>query len=294
MDDLWKNPADSAAPFESWPDEPQAETPQAGEPAPPEDLKAQLMQRFSDLLDRALSEQRPEGIADEIWESLEVEESDDPDLYTLWSAMTSLTQEVKLQGRAFKQLSETLAPVDNLSRQLPEVLRAHDDALAAAHALATDSANADQHHREQQQRSLENLMKKNFFDLLLDLRDRLKRGLQGVEGKIQTSKAPPAGAFARVFAHPHIQAAQQLGEMVAAMEKGYTLTLERLDEALQNLGIIEILCDGQNFDPSRMNAVDLEECKDAIDGEVLEVFRPGYEWNGILLRTAEVKVARRK
>ena len=30
------------------------------------------------------------------------------DWYTMWAAMTALTQEVKLQGRAFKQLSETL------------------------------------------------------------------------------------------------------------------------------------------------------------------------------------------
>ena len=31
------------------------------------------------------------------------------DWYTMWAAITALTQEVKLQGRGFKQLGETLA-----------------------------------------------------------------------------------------------------------------------------------------------------------------------------------------
>ena len=30
------------------------------------------------------------------------------DFYALWAGMTALTQEVKLQGRAFKELNDTL------------------------------------------------------------------------------------------------------------------------------------------------------------------------------------------
>jgi molecular chaperone GrpE len=294
MDDLWEDPwAQAPPPFESWPDEPGPETPEAEETVHTDDIKADLLQRFSDLLDEALSDEEPEGIAEEIWQSLDPDESDEPDLYTLWSAMTSLTQEVKLQGRSFKQLSETLTPVGDLSQQLPDVLRAHDEAIAAANALSTDRADTERQQREQHQKSLENMMRKEFFDLMLDLRDRLKRGMQTATDQNQI-EVPPAGAFARLFARPQIEAAERLADMVAATEKGYRLTLDRLNEALQTLGINEIICEGQSFDPSRMNAVDIEECEDAIDGKVLEVYRPGYEWNGNLLRTAEVKVARRK
>ena len=35
----------------------------------------------------------------------------------MWAAVTALTQEVRLQGRSFKQLSESLAPVAILAVQ---------------------------------------------------------------------------------------------------------------------------------------------------------------------------------
>jgi len=41
-----------------------------------------------------------------------------------------------------------------------------------------------------------------------------------------------------------------------------------------------------------MTAVDIEETSSVPEGTVVEVYRNGYEWNGEVHRTAQVKVAR--
>lgn len=43
---------------------------------------------------------------------------------------------------------------------------------------------------------------------------------------------------------------------------------------------------------ARMTAVDIAESGDVPEGTVVEVYREGYEWNGEVHRTAQVKVAR--
>jgi molecular chaperone GrpE len=51
---------------------------------------------------------------------------------------------------------------------------------------------------------------------------------------------------------------------------------------------------GDKFDPRVMNAVDIQETDSVPDGSVVEVYRAGYEWNGAVYRTAQVRVARAK
>src|SRR5438105_11352412 len=79
----------------------------------------------------------------------------------MWAAMTALTQEVKLQGRSFKQLSETLAPLANLAPELPEM------------------------ERQAQERA-----RREVLDVLLDLRDRLARGLDQVRAARERMNDP--------------------------------------------------------------------------------------------------------
>jgi molecular chaperone GrpE len=68
--------------------------------------------------------------------------------------------------------------------------------------------------------------------------------------------------------------------------------LDRIDEALQPLGVTEIVCDGKSFDPKVMKAADIEETGKVPDGTVLEVYRTGYMIDAEILQPAEVKVAR--
>jgi molecular chaperone GrpE len=211
--------------------------------------RSEILSRFEHWLDSALAqEEPPPGIPEEILTGKDTPADDAPtDLYTMWAAVTALTQEVKLQGRAFKQLSETL------------------------------------------DREFERRGNKQMLDGFLDLRERLLRGLESV----RLHQAPRPAFQDRIF-RGRWREIQRAFEVVRALENGYRLTLESLDDLLKEFQLRPIECVGRPFDPQSMNAVDVEETGEAEDGEVLAVYRTGYERNGEVYRPAQVRVAQRK
>jgi molecular chaperone GrpE len=228
-------------------------------------------------LDRALTdEEPPAGLTPELLSALEngdplpALEGAEPgnggcDLYSLWAAMTALAQEVRLQGRTFKQLNETL--IEN------------------ARALETSAATAIPPAEARQPRKQE-------IDALLDLRDRMERGSNtalNAAGELAPSRLPRLARWLGVGA----DYAGHAQEILAAISQGYSLTLDSLDEALVACHVNRIACQGRIFDPQRMTAVDVEETSSMPEGTVVEVYRNGYEWNGEVYRSAQVKVARR-
>lgn len=230
--------------------------------------REEILRRFEAWLDSVLAaEEPPQGIAAELLSSLAAETGAGTngkcDLYAMWEAITALTQEVKLQGRTFKQLSETLAPVAELAPQLPEVqLKAQEQA------------------------------RREIVDVLLDFRDRLHRGLDAAcasHAKMRESLL--SGWTARLVARH--QALRHAAESLAALEEGYRMSLERVDDVLAQFEVREIASEGQPFDPRLMHVVDVEETTEAGEGTVVEVYRAGYEWKGEVHRPAQVKVARR-
>jgi molecular chaperone GrpE len=230
--------------------------------------REEILRRFEAWLDGALGpEQPPEGIPDGILASITSEAEDSTegqcDLYSLRAAVTALTQEVKLQGRSFKQLSETLTPVAELAPQLAEMKRE-----------AQESA------------------RREMLDVLLDLRDRLHRGLDATrKSRAKLYESTGSGWMARLLLRHDLL--RQAGEGMTAIEKGYQMSLDHLNDVLANFDVREIPCQGELFDPSSMDAVDVQETANAEDGLVVEVYRAGYEWKGEVYRPAQVKVARR-
>ena len=235
--------------------------------------REEILRRFEAWLDRVLAaEEPPQGIAAELLSSLTFEaDAGAPvngrcDQYSMWAAVTALAQEVKLQGRSFKQLSETLAPVADLAPQLPDM------------------------QREAQERA-----RREMLDVLLDLRDRLSRGLDAARAcsaKVRESIGSlQSGWMARLRSRP--EALREAAEAITALEQGYQMSLERLDDVLAEFDVREIACRGQVFDPNSMYAVDVQETADTQDGVVLDIYRAGYEWKGEVYRPAQVKVARR-
>ena len=216
------------------------------------EIRERLLLRFEAWLDSVLAdEEPPQGIAAEILSELESEAGGGrpSDLYSMCAAVTALTQEVKLQGRSFKELHDTLA------------------------------------------REAERKVRKEIIEALLDLRDRLGRGLESVRaGEQEKREAFRLAWWDRLFSSRKKQIRQAI-EAVAALEKGYALSLDRLDEILESYNVREIPCEGQTFDARLMSAVDVEETTAVAAGTVLEVYRAGYEWNGELYRPAQVKVA---
>jgi molecular chaperone GrpE len=229
--------------------------------------REEIARRFEAWLDSVLAaEEPPQGIAAELLSALTVEAGASTDgqcdLYSMWAAVTALTQEVKLQGRTFKQLSETLAPVADLAPQLPEA-----------------------------QRKAQEQARREMLDVLLDLRDRLARGLDAArasQAKMQESQR--STWTARLLAR-HVSF-RYASEALAALEAGYQISLDRLDDVLAQFDVREITCHGQPFDPRSMHVVDVEETTEAVEGTVVEVYRVGYEWQGAVHRPAQVKVAR--
>jgi molecular chaperone GrpE len=230
--------------------------------------REEILRRFEVWLDGVLAaEEPPQGITAELLSSLASETGISTngrcDLYSIWAALTALTQEIKLQGRSFKQLSETLEPLSDLAPQLPEM-----------------------------QRDAQELARREMLDVLLELRDRLGRGLEAARvSQAKMRESLQSGWTARLLARH--KAFRQAFEAVGALQEGCALSLDRLTEVLAQFDVREIVCQGQPFDPSAMHAVDVVETEQAADGTVVEVYRAGYEWKGKVYRPAQVKVARK-
>jgi molecular chaperone GrpE len=230
--------------------------------------REEILRRFEVWLDSVMAdEEPPQGLSAELLSSLAAEpkpiRNGRGDLYSMWAAVTALTQEVRLEGRSFKQLSESLAPLAILAPQLPEM------------------------HREAQERA-----RREVLDVLLDLRDRLSRGLDRVRANQKKVRDSLESSWkVRLLARQAIF--RQTLESVAALEEGYQMSVERLNDALAQFDVLEIACEGQPFDPKSMHAVEVETTEEEAEGTVLEVYRAGYEWKGEVHRPAQVKVARR-
>jgi molecular chaperone GrpE len=236
--------------------------------------REQILRRFETLLDAALAvEEPPSGIDAEILASVmagAVDDSQRCDSYALWAAMTALTQEIKLQGRAFQELNHTLAgQTEKIAEELRVVYAERERTM---------------------QRETERRCRKEALRTLIDLRDRLGRGRESVAARqAEMATAPRAGWWARVFGKTKDDPA---GASVSALIRGYELGIERLDQTLDEFNAREIRCQGESFDPRRMNAIESEESAKVPADVVLEVYLSGYEWNGEVLRPAQVKVSR--
>lgn len=245
-------------------------TPSPEPDGPLQRARERYLALFASWLDRALSEESPpSGLDAGVLERLE-DDRHPPgaDLGSLFGALTALTQEVRLQGRAFKGLTEAVSP-------LVESLEA-----------ATGAAEAEPAEPDEDRAFLDSV------GLLLDLRDRLARGLATAEPLLAAARRPvPAGLVARLLGRGRAEA--PLLDAVGALFAGYRLTLDHLDDALRDRGVSLIPCEGLPFDPHAMSAVDLLLTGDEPEGTVVEVYRTGWEWNGRVLRPAQVKVARR-
>jgi molecular chaperone GrpE len=237
--------------------------------------RERILARFEVWLDSALgSEDPPFGIDAEILAAADSDAAPEDiasaDSYGLWSAMTALTQEVKLQGRAFQELARTVG--------------AQPEAIAAE--LGENSREREREIESRTRRDTERRCWKQALEILIDIDDRLSRGLDSVRASQKAANTAP-GLLARLFAKRDATGA----EVTNAIVRGYELALERVSHAFEQLNAHQIQCLGEPFDPRTMNAVDRAESAVVAEGSVLEVYRSGYEWGGEVLRTAQVKVA---
>ena len=242
-------------------------------------------------------ESPPPGIADEILS--EVAGGPSPsgktephlrfeDVYSLWSTMTALTQEIKLQGRGFQKLRDGLDPILEMAPALEAVIKAHDQTLDLTRSLV-EANHVQKDQREKEIRTeAENRTRREMLELLLDLKERFKRGLNSPDD--DPDNLTPTW-IDRLLGRAG--ALNNLAAAARAREEGYILCLKRLEDALKSYGLREMDCLGRPFDPTYMKAVEIEVTDQVPEDQVMEVYRDGYEWNSEIFQTARVKVARR-
>jgi molecular chaperone GrpE (heat shock protein) len=278
-------------------DQPHLTTP----PVPPD--RQAILQRLERWLDEVLAaEDPPSGIDAELLATLTASDAGDSeqraddgrpagdrvagtdvDGYGLWAAMTRCAQEVALQGRAFKDLATQLAAHGDVSSL------AATQAEISARRAAEEIARVYGERERAAQKDIERRCRRETLTALVDMRDRLERGLA-------TARAAKAAARARDarrtwFSRVAVRRATEDVATVAALIKGYELGLERLDHFLDELRVQPIRCKGEPFDPRRMNAIDRVESASVPPGVVVEVYANGYEWEGELFRPAQVAVS---
>ena len=76
--------------------------------------------------------------------------------------------------------------------------------------------------------------------------------------------------------------------------KGIKMIYDQLLESMKKEGVEEIKCLNEEFDPSKEQAVCQEEKDDVNENTVLEILQKGYMLKDRVLRTATVKVSKKK
>ena len=74
--------------------------------------------------------------------------------------------------------------------------------------------------------------------------------------------------------------------------QGLELVLVRTRRLMEQAGLRRIDVLYEPFDAEQMRAIDIVEDAAVPEGHVAKQFRPGYAWHGVVLRPAEVGVAR--
>lgn len=273
-------------------DRPATEALVAGRSVAGAEVRARLMAQFEQWLDRMLAgEEPPEGLPPELLAEVETAAGrpapteNDADLYTLFSALTSLTGEIRLQGRAFKQLADAVAPLAVLPRGIEQLHLLQQDSADRIDQLSRQLGPPE---RESAEASLPS--SKEMLGVLMDLYDRIYRGMRVLESASRTLESMRPRGWLRWPGRSRIRDA---GHWVATVLEGYGLTVTRLEDLFSQWGVERIGESGDRFDPARMTAIQVAPAEGVEDGTVLDVYRSGYSVRGSVLATAQVKVALR-
>lgn len=222
--------------------------------------------------------------------------ADTLDLHTLLAQFVALRHEVNLQTRAVRaqqeQNTQTLEvlsqSVDALTQTNHEAADETDELVRPLLKTLVDVADALGLARRELQRSQQVLAaslevmaaRTTVADGLADTLHRL------IDGLFRNRRAT------RKAARQDAEIAEHIRRMLDALITGYTMSLQRLERALQQQGLEPIPCRGQPFDPEQMEVVEAVADSGHPAGEVIDEARPGYLWNGRVFRYAQVRVAK--
>lgn len=90
------------------------------------------------------------------------------------------------------------------------------------------------------------------------------------------------------IAEKHIKEAKDF----KAVQEGVDIIQNQIQAFLNDIGIERIKTIGEKFDPHAHEAIEVEESKDKEDGLIVNELKPGYRFNGRLLRPASVRIVK--
>ena len=181
------------------------------------------------------------------------------DLFSLFSGLLALKNEVRLESRQFK----------NALDQFRSVL----DLLRSGH----EAALLEQAARRQEMTEIKRIAITPIIMDILDIRDRIEAGIRLIK-----SKKP--SLIKRIF--------RKKNELSGTFLEGQEMMLNRMDGMLLSNGVTPIDYVGRIMDPHLMKAIEIERLPGKEDGMVTEEIRKGFMMDGKVLRPADVKVNR--
>lgn len=205
------------------------------------------------------------------------------DLFSLYSEMKALKNEVKIESRHIKQ-----------------------GFVGVQEALELREENsADSEDQEEDGPELAPLL-----DGIIDLYDRIHASLQTLPESSQGEdeqepEFPPKKFFwpnrrkkearERRERNERIQRLERMQreqEMIASMRAGQQMLLDRILGLLLAWDITPVVALEQRFDPHNMRAVGTDTLPDLADGTVSDEIRTGFQQQGKVMRLADVRVNR--
>ena len=182
------------------------------------------------------------------------------DLFSVFVEIAATRNEVRAQSRIVKDALDQF-------RSVFETLQSSND------ALDRELRHAHERAREQARTVLRPLL----IDII-DVRDRLAAGL---------AAGPPERA------RPWWAPWRRSAALPDPWRQGMEMTLRRLDSVLADRRVTPIVTVGRPFAPAVARVVATRDDPSVAEGRVIAEVRAGFEWDGELLRAAEVIVAKR-
>ena len=195
-------------------------------------------------------------------------------------------------------------PVEETEKETPAPEAAETPAAEPAEAAATETPAEEKKHKEkgrEEKRELAALREKaselekalseekeKYLRMFAEYDNFRRRSQKEREGIYTDAVSDVVGQILPIADTLERAGKYSDGEKVA---EGLRLTMNALNECFAKLGVTSFGAPGDKFDPNLHNAIMHEEDESKGEGEIVEVFQPGYKRGDKIIRYAMVKVA---
>jgi len=207
-----------------------------------ESTKEQLIKKFSNYLDTYQDS----------------EETQQTDLFSLFTELAALRNEVKLESRQVKNALD--------------MFKSTFDTVQSSYEQLTQELEHCRNEQRLQRRDITRALLLEF----LEVYDRLEAGMA-------TLKSYNPSSSWTYFCKREIR-------LIQGVQEGQAMTLRRLEQLLASYRVLPLEVLNKPLDPHCMRVVEVESEPEREKGIVTGELRKGFMWDDEILRPAEVKV----